>query len=110
MKQEEWWPSPFGPGDQIGRLNLISPLKVVEVARLVRQGKVYDLGHVLDEKIPAFPGRSFQQKLVTSAHLLNRRRPDAGPAGWGENNVNWILTRAIRSLSPRRLRSSSPRG
>lgn len=91
MNQETWWPSPYGPDDEIGMLNEITPARVIEAARLVRQGRVYDLAHVLDEKVPAFPGRSFRQSLVTSAHLLNRRRPDAGPAGWGENNVNWII-------------------
>lgn len=45
----------------------------------------------MDEKVPAFPGRTFRQSLTTSAHQLNRRRPDAGPAGWGENDVNWIV-------------------
>ena len=63
----------------------------MEAARLVQQGRVYDLGRVLDENVPAFPGQSFRQSLVTNAHLLNRRRPDAGPAGWGKNNVNWII-------------------
>ncbi|MCG3211219.1 MAG: hypothetical protein FOGNACKC_04858 [Anaerolineae bacterium] len=91
MAQESRQPSPYGPDDQIGMLNEITPLKVVEAARLVRQGRVYDLAHVLDEKVPAFPGRTFRQSLTTSAHLLNRRRPDAGAAGWGANNVNWIV-------------------
>jgi kynurenine formamidase len=91
MTQQPWWPSPYGPDDQIGMLNEITPLKVTEAARLVQRGQVYDLGHVLDEQVPAFPGRSFRQHLTTSAHLLNRRRPDAGAHGWGENNVNWIV-------------------
>jgi kynurenine formamidase len=91
MTQETWQPSPYGPDDQIGMLNEITPLKVVQAARLVQHGRVYDLAHILDEKVPAFPGRTFRQSLTTSAHLLNRRRPDAGPAGWGENNVNWIV-------------------
>lgn len=91
MTQQPWWPSPYGPDDQIGMLNEITPLKVAEAAHLVQRGQVYDLGHVLDEKVPAFPGRSFRQHLTTSAHLLNRRRPDAGSTGWGENNVNWIV-------------------
>lgn len=91
MTQQQWWPSPYGSEDQIGMLNEIIPLKVAEAARLVQRGRVYDLGHVLDEKVPAFPGRSFRQYLTTSAHLLNRRRPDTGPQGWGENNVNWIV-------------------
>lgn len=91
MSQQPWWPSPYGPDDQIGMLNEITPLKVAGAAHLVQRGQVYDLGHVLDEKVPAFPGRSFRQHLTTSAHLLNRRRPDAGSLGWGENNVNWIV-------------------
>lgn len=86
-----WWPSPYGPNDQLGMLNEITPAKVAAAARLARQGRVYDLAHIMDEKIPAFPGRTFRQILVTGAHLLNRRRPNAGPAGWGENNVNWII-------------------
>lgn len=90
-ENSSWWPSPYGPDDQIGMLNEITLLKVVEAARLVQQGRTYDLSRVLDERVPAFPGRSFRQSLVTTAHLLNRRRPDAGPNGWGENNVNWII-------------------
>ncbi len=91
MTRQSWWPSSYGPDDQIGMLNEIRPHKVVKAARLVEQGHVYDLGHILDENVPAFPGRSFRQSLVTTAHLLNRRRPDAGTAGWGENNVNWVI-------------------
>ncbi|MCB0171307.1 MAG: cyclase family protein, partial [Anaerolineae bacterium] len=86
-----WWPSPYGPNDQMGMLNEITPAKIAAAARLARQGQVYDLAHIMDEKIPAFPGRTFRQILVTGAHLLNRRRPNAGPTGWGENNVNWII-------------------
>lgn len=86
-----WWPSPYGAQDQIGMLNEITPAKTAAAARLVQRGRVYDLAHILDEEAPAFPGRSFRQSLVTSAHHLNRRRPDAGGAGWGENNVNWII-------------------
>jgi kynurenine formamidase len=45
---------------------------------------VFDLGHVLDERVPVFPGRYFKQTLVTTAHHAN-------PAGGvGENDVNWI--------------------
>ena len=91
MTQQPWWPSVYGPDDQTGMLNEITPGKVAEAARLVQEGRVYDMAHILDDKVPAFPGRTFRQSLTTSAHLLNRRRPDAGPAGWGENNVNWIV-------------------
>jgi kynurenine formamidase len=89
---ELWWPSLYGADDEIGSLNEITPQVVVRAASLVRDGRVYDLGHVLDEHVPAFPGRSFRQFLTTPAHQVNARRPDAGDrGGWGRNNVNWIV-------------------
>ena len=58
---DTWWPSRYGPDDQAGALNEITPAAVAAAAALVRRGRVYDLSHVLDEQIPAFPGRSFRQ-------------------------------------------------
>jgi len=86
-----WWPSKYGPEDQAGALNEITPRKVLEAVGLVRHGRVYDLAHVLHQDIPAFPGRTFRQYLTTNYHQINRRHPDAGPAGLGCNSVNWIV-------------------
>lgn len=86
-----WWPSRYGASDEAGSLNEILPSTAVRAARLVRAGRVYDLSHVLDEHIPAFPGRSFRQFLQTAAHQTNRRGPAAGPEGLGENGVNWVV-------------------
>jgi kynurenine formamidase len=88
---EVWWPSRYGPDDQAGALNEITPDGVVRAAGLVRTGRVYDLAHVLDENVPAFPGRTFRQFLTTSAHQLNRRARGAGPEGLGRNSVNWVV-------------------
>ena len=87
---EQWWPSRYGPDDQLGMLNEITPAKVVAATRLVREGKVYDLGRVLHAGVPRFEGRYWQQSLVSSAHVINRRRPDSGAQGWGANDLNWI--------------------
>jgi kynurenine formamidase len=84
-------PSRYGVDDQSGAFNEATVDGVVRAARLVQTGQVFDLSHVLDKNIPAFPGRTFKQMLTTTAHQLNRRRPDAGERGWGENNVNWIV-------------------
>jgi kynurenine formamidase len=79
-----WWPSPFGAGDQLGMLNHITDAKRAAALALVRRGRMYDLGRVLDERIPVFPGRYFRQTLVTTAHHAN------GNGGVGANHVNWI--------------------
>jgi kynurenine formamidase len=44
---------------------------------LVRQGRLYDLGRVLDERVPAFPGRYFRQSLVVN------------PTPIGEHELTW---------------------
>jgi kynurenine formamidase len=78
-----WWPSPFGADDELGMLNHITSAKRIEALALVREGRLYDLGRVLDEHVPVFPGRAFHQTLVTTAHHANM-------GGVGENRVNWI--------------------
>jgi kynurenine formamidase len=90
-RDEQWWPSRYGEGDQLGSLNEITPAKVAAAARLVRAGTVYDLGRTLHADVPHFPGRFWQQTLVSTAHLNNPRRPGGGPGGWGRNKVNWLI-------------------
>jgi kynurenine formamidase len=68
----------------LGKLALIDDAKRAGALALVKHGRMFDLGHVLDERVPVFPGRYFKQTLVTTAHHAN-------PAGGvGENDVNWI--------------------
>jgi kynurenine formamidase len=81
---ERWWPSAFGPEDQLGMLNHVDDAKRRAAIALVREGRLYDLGHVLDESVPVFPGRYFRQTLVTTAHHANTAMPI------GENRVNWV--------------------
>ena len=68
----------------LGKLGLIDDAKRASALALVTRGRMYDLGHVLDEHVPVFPGRYFKQTLVTTAHHAN---PGGGV---GENEVNWI--------------------
>lgn len=51
------FPSPFGPDDEIGAANLLSPEKVVQAAKLVTTGKTYALGIPVGRNTPAFPPR-----------------------------------------------------
>jgi kynurenine formamidase len=43
---------------------------VKRALELVREGRVYDLGRVLDERAPVFPGRHFRQLLVPNTMPL----------------------------------------
>src|SRR5205085_3104398 len=79
-----WWPSQFGADDQIGMLNHIDDAKRAAALGLVRKGRLYDLAHVLDEQVPVFPGRHFNQTLVTTAHHQNG-------GGVGDNCANWVI-------------------
>src|SRR5436190_1433622 len=65
-------------------LNHVDDAKRRAAMRLVREGRLYDLSHVLDESVPVFPGRYFRQTLVTTAHHANAAMP------LGENRVNWV--------------------
>jgi len=64
-------------------LNHVTAAKRLQALALVREGRLYDLGRVLDEHVPVFPGRAFHQTLVTTAHHANM-------GGLGDNRVNWI--------------------
>ena len=69
---------------EAGMLRHVTESKRLEALALVRTGRLYDLGHVLDERAPVFPGRYFRQTLVSTAHHANAAMPV------GENEVNWI--------------------
>jgi kynurenine formamidase len=84
---QAWWPSRFGAEDQHGMLNHVTDSTRREALALVRQGRLYDLGRVIDDGVPVFPGRHFRQTLVTTAHHVNGREG----GGLGKNRVNWVI-------------------
>ena len=69
--------------DEIGMLVHVDEAQRREALAFVRNGRPYDLGYVLRESVPVFPGRHFRQTLVTTAHHDNG-------GGVGGNQVNWI--------------------
>lgn len=85
-----WWPSRYGADDQLGSLNELSPEVLLAALSLVNKGEVIDLGRVLDQNTPKFPGRYWHQTIDLSAHETNQRRPDATAYGWGKRAINWI--------------------
>jgi len=55
-----WYQSPYGAGDEIGAVNLITPEIVIQAVKLVKTGKTYPLAVPVDKNLPAFRHRSFQ--------------------------------------------------
>ena len=68
-----WWPSRWGPDDQAGASNWITPEKVLAASKLVRSGKVYELGQPYNRSMPLGFGRSYT--------LIIPGSPTHGPLG-----------------------------
>jgi hypothetical protein len=69
-----WWPHPiWGPDDQAGGSNRITPDKILEAVSLVKTGKVYELGHVYERGMPLIGKRTFAMLVPSS--------PTHGPFG-----------------------------
>lgn len=56
--------SRWGPEDEIGAINRLTPQKVLEASKLVTTGKTYRLGIPVDKSTPAFPPRSLSVTVL----------------------------------------------
>ena len=73
-----WWPHPiWGATDQAGASNWITAETVLRAIRLVRTGKIYELGHIYDKDVPLGLGRSYTLVIPSS--------PTYGP--WGRHQL-----------------------
>ena len=55
-----WWPNPeWGPEDEAGASNRITPQKVLQAIGTVRTGEIYDLAHALEPGMPALFNRTY---------------------------------------------------
>ena len=64
MAQPTVPPSKWGPNDEIGAANYLTPALALEAARLVRTGKTYSLGITVNTSTPAYPPRNCQIYVV----------------------------------------------
>ena len=56
---QDWCKSKWGADDEKGAANLLNPALTLEAAKLIKTGKVYQLGGETNSKTPAFPPRTF---------------------------------------------------
>lgn len=69
----------WGPDDELGTINYITPEKVVEAARLVRKGKVFSLAIPFDSNGPQRPGGQGLQRFNPIHFMLS----DGGDVAFG---------------------------
>jgi kynurenine formamidase len=84
-----WFPSIYGPDDQLGTLNEITPEKTLEALRLIipnknKPPKSYNLGEVMERGINAFGTRTYEQ---------TRLGPGLGPNFAGDNDLAGVEER-----------------
>jgi kynurenine formamidase len=78
-----WFPSIYGPDDQLGTLNEVTPEKTLEALSLInrnrnRPPKTYNLGELMQPGINAFGDRVYDQTRVG---------PVVGPTFAGDNHL-----------------------
>jgi len=73
-------PSKWGPDDQIGAANLVTPERTLQAMKLVKQGISHPLGIVIGPKTPAFPPRSMALQVVSPGQQNGRSLE--GDFGW----------------------------
>ena len=56
--------SKWGEGDELGNANLLTKELVLKASDLIKTGKVYSLGLVIDQDTPAYPPRSLSLSVV----------------------------------------------
>jgi len=87
FERSDWFPSKWGPKDELGTLNTLTPDKVLAALKVVRKGRVYRLGHLIHNEMPvrgAFHGPfSFFTSQRVYDHRPPLREPTANKFGAG---------------------------
>lgn len=63
-EQGQWYPSQWGPADERGAANRLTPDKVLEAGKLIQRGQVYQLGRVYRPDMPFFGRRGYQMRIL----------------------------------------------
>ena len=78
---QDWTKSKWGPDDEIGAANLITPQSVLEAAKLVKTGKTYNLGIIVDPTVPAFAPRTMSITVLQPNQISSK--------GLGDNAMTY---------------------
>ncbi len=81
LAQQDWCKSKYGPADEIGAANLLTPELALAASKLVKTGKTYRLGVETNSKTPAFGPRSWA--------LVINQPGQVGGVGLGPTKTNY---------------------
>ena len=82
VADDSWYPSRYGAEDTLGAINLLSPDKVLEAAKLITTGKTYALGIETGPETPAFGTRS--------SHVVAVQGEPAAGGTLGKNKATYL--------------------
>ena len=69
-----WWPTEWGPDDQAGASNRITPAKVLEALSLVERGEIYEIGQIYENGMPLVGNRTYGLKLIPGGNASGSNR------------------------------------
>lgn len=75
--ETKWFSSEWGPQDERGAMNRLTPKTLLDAVKLIKKGKIYQLGRVYESDMPLFGKRHFSLTIPGS--------PTGGP--FGSNNI-----------------------
>jgi kynurenine formamidase len=73
-QSDRWYPSRWGADDQRGAANRLTPAKVLEAKDLIKQGVVYQLGHVYESGMPMFGTRHYSLRIPQAFAMPGRNQ------------------------------------
>jgi kynurenine formamidase len=90
-----WVPGPYGPGDQRGTFNEVTPEKTAQALALLRPGEpvqTYSLAETMENGFPAWGDRAYEQRLVVTGYTPRNDfagiLTDAEPQDLGRKSIH----------------------
>lgn len=65
----QWWPSRYGPDDEAGSVNELTPDRTMAALSIPAVGRVIELAPVLEAGMPGPAGRDWKQMILTDGAL-----------------------------------------
>src|SRR5262245_62006740 len=72
---ERWYPSRWGPNDQRGAANRITPDKILEAKNLITRGTVYQVGRLYESGMPMFGTRHYSLRIPQAFKIPGSNHP-----------------------------------